>query len=165
MKKNIVITICFLLLVTSFIIFQKDESAAYYTYEPITEEVEISGAVTNPGKYTVTKDMTLAYLINLAGGLKENADISNIRLGEKLSKSHYKIESYHVEINPIIQKINLNEAKLSDLLKIPNITETRATQILIYKEINGKFKNVNELLNIKGIGEATFEKIHIYFYV
>ena len=60
---------------------------------------------------------------------------------------------------------NLNEVNYNTLITIPGITETRAINILTYREQNNKFNSVEELLNVKGIGEVTYDKIKDYFYI
>ena len=56
-------------------------------------------------------------------------------------------------------KVNINTASLSELISLPGIAETRARDIIEYREANGGFKSIDEIQNISGIGPKTFEKI------
>lgn len=58
--------------------------------------------------------------------------------------------------------VNINSASLSELNSLPNIGPTRAQAIIDYRNAHGAFKSVDELINVKGIGEATLNKIRQY---
>jgi len=55
--------------------------------------------------------------------------------------------------------VNLNSATLEDLASLPGIGEKTAAKILEYREKNGPFKKVEELMNVQGIGEKSFLKL------
>lgn len=57
------------------------------------------------------------------------------------------------------KKISLNTATLEELMTLSGIGEEKAKLIIEYRNTNGKFNNIEELLNIKGIGQAIFDKI------
>ncbi len=61
-----------------------------------------------------------------------------------------------------ITKININNADIENLMKLPGIGNTKAKAIMDYRENIGEFKSLNELIKVKGIGEKTFEKIFPY---
>jgi len=67
------------------------------------------------------------------------------------------------EIEENTDKISLNEATLEELMTVPNIGETKAKAIIEYRNTIGKFKSIEELNDINGIGDATYEKIKVYF--
>ena len=56
-------------------------------------------------------------------------------------------------------KININTADLSELDKIPGVGPARAADIINYRETHGNFKAIEEMKNIKGIGDKTFESM------
>jgi competence protein ComEA len=109
--------------------------------------VNISGAVLNPGIYPLKNDDTFDSLIT-AAALKPDAN--------PLSISIY-VHSNTERIEP--QKINLNTAEAWLLEALPDIGQTRAEAIIAYRQQNGVFKTLNELLNVQGIGESTLDKI------
>ena len=55
--------------------------------------------------------------------------------------------------------VNLNTATASQIATLPGIGETAAQRIIEYREKNGGFKKVEELMNVKGIGEKSFLKL------
>lgn len=57
------------------------------------------------------------------------------------------------------RKINLNTATKQDLMLLPKIGPVTADRILEYRAQVGKFNKLEELLNVKGIGNKTFERI------
>lgn len=165
MRKQILIGIVIAIILGTVIILSKEEEPPYYANESLILEVEITGAVERPGVYKVEKGRTLAYVINIAGGLNVHADISGVLLSRVVEASTYHIPSKSTQIETVIHRININEATYSELIQIPNITENRALEVLLYRKLNGSFKSIEELLNVKGIGAATFEKIKPYFYI
>ena len=72
----------------------------------------------------------------------------------------------NTEINDSITNvnniININTASLEELMSINGLGEAKAKAIIKYREENGYFKIIDDLLNVSGIGEALFEKIKEY---
>lgn len=56
-------------------------------------------------------------------------------------------------------KVNLNTANLETLCTLNYIGESKALSIISYRKANGNFKNIEEIKNVKGIGDAIFNKI------
>jgi len=62
----------------------------------------------------------------------------------------------------VVQKIDINNADETILTKLPGIGPKTATRINEYRKVNGPFKSVDDILNIKGIGPKVLEKIKPY---
>jgi len=110
--------------------------------------IYIGGAVSNPGFYSLKAGDTIEALIQAAGGTTDSADFNQLKL--------YIPQTEEGE-QP--QKINLNRAEAWLLEALPGIGETIAQAIIDYRQQNGPFRNISELIKVKGIGTATYEKI------
>lgn len=131
--------------------------------------VEIKGQVNNPNIYYLEDGSIINDLINEAGGLTNKASINNINRAELLTDhACILIPSIDEETsNEMISssnsiksdKININTATAEELDKLPGVGPAKAEDIISYRESNGRFKTVDELKNVKGIGESSFEKI------
>jgi len=116
-------------------------------------EVYISGAVANPGIYSLKEGDTIQTLLSDAG-IAPDADFSHIKI--------YIPEKGETQ-SP--QKIDINRANPWLLESLPGIGETRAQAIVDYRKENGLFKRIEDLLQVKGIGQGTFDKIKEYITV
>jgi len=58
-----------------------------------------------------------------------------------------------------VRAVNLNNANVSELASLPRVGPKLAERIIEYRNQHGNFRNVNELLNVKGIGKKMFDKI------
>ena len=122
--------------------------------------VTISGEVINPGSYSVTRDSTLGYLISLAGGLSEKADITCFNSNAILENGgNYYISYVRVDEDNKSVKISLNTASQAALDTLPGIGEVFSNRIIEYRTTNGGFKTIEDLKKVSGIGESLFEKI------
>ncbi len=130
--------------------------------------VTITGEVTknypNGGSYTLPLDSNLLDLILAAGGATTNADPkaydSDFILENKMS---FYIAPLYDNTNTCstepIKKVNINTGSKESLMEIGSIGSTIASAIISYREENGDFGRIEELKNVSGIGNATFEKI------
>jgi len=62
-------------------------------------------------------------------------------------------------------RININTANAEELTSVPGIGQLTAQRIIDYRKKYGKFYSVNDLLNVKGIGESTLEDIRSFITV
>ena len=205
--------IIIVLLVIVFIIFNKDseeiqlEEEIIKTEENILEEekivseivkVDIKGAVKNPGVYEVEENSRVSDVIEISGGLTNEADTSVINLSknvvdemviiiytkdeiEEMKKGSTSIKYIEKEcICPKLEndaciennidnvldnnsssttgKISLNNASLDELKTLDGIGEKKAQAIIEYRKKHS-FKSIEEILEVDGIGTATYEKI------
>ena len=131
-------------------------------------EVSISGEIKLPGTYSVVVDSTIEDVIRTAGGLLEYSNVKELDLNEKVTagmsividkliveepKAETKEPTYYEE------KVNINTGNITELMKLKGIGKVKAEAIIDYRNKNGYFKMKEDLMNVKGIGIATFEKI------
>jgi competence protein ComEA len=123
--------------------------------------VDIDGAVNKPGVYELNNGDRVIDAINMAGGFTEGAytkDLNKARIlvdGEKIyisSQDEFAIESENSNL------ININAASINDLMSLPGIGEVYAERIIDYRK-NKHYGSIEEIKNIEGIGDKTFEKI------
>ena len=126
--------------------------------------VYICGAVKNAGIYEFYEGARLYELIKEAGGLDEEADADAINLAMEVKDGEQiRIPYIGETLNMSEDKlIDINKADIKELCSIPGIGEARATAIIEYRDSNGGFKEIEELKNISGIKDATFNKIKPY---
>ena len=133
--------------------------------------IYITGEVNNPGVYYIEEGMRLNDIVELCGGFKDTADLSEINLAEKLNDSDKifipKIVSDNYEEinleenNDDSEKVNINTANKTQLKELDGIGDTLADNIIKYRN-NSKFKSIEDILNVDGIGQAKYEKIKEY---
>lgn len=143
--------------------------------EEIKVVVDIKGEVTKPGTYEMILGKRVIDVINESGGLTTKADTSNINLSEKItdemlivipSKDDIKKEEINNKTTPKKEqndgKVSINTASIDELKKIKGIGDVKAKSIIEYRNENGRFKSIEEITNVNGIGSSTFEKIKNY---
>lgn len=194
-QRKIVIIICILVIILigwklyDSSKFETDEESQIIdsnTKESKTEDEEelviihVIGEVKKPGVVRVKEGSRVEDIVKAAGGLTENADISNINLayvvedGTKIripSTDDEKQEEYITQSigeGIIMQEVsnsssssivNINTANETELEELPGIGASIAGRIIEYRNKNGKFKNIEDIKNVTGIGDSKFEKI------
>ena len=142
----------FPILIVGFIIFNSF-SISNIKFDDSEIEVEVKGEVLEEKVYKLNKGSTFNDLLPLIE-LKDNADISNYSLQEPLYNKQVIVIS-----NNEIKKISINTATVEELCSLSGIGIKTAKLIIEYRENNNGFKYLEELMNIKGIGEKKFAKI------
>lgn len=134
----------------------------------------ITGEIKKPGVYKMKAGTRMDDLVKEAGGLTEDADIDLINLSEKLVDEERIIvpakgtseadEMSHAASSVQTKKININTADLYELTSIPSVGEKTAQKIIDYRE-KKKFKKIEDIMNIEGIGENKFKNMKDYISV
>lgn len=134
--------------------------------------VYICGAVVHAGVYELPEGSRVYQVIEAAGGLSEDADtllINQARIvedGEQI-RIYTNEEALDADLQIHDQnsgkteagKININKADKEELMTLPGIGEAKAESILEYRDAQGGFQTIEEIMNIAGIKEAVFSKI------
>jgi len=127
--------------------------------------VDVKGAVVNPRTYQLTSEDRVQDALDMAGGVTEDADTLQLNLARKLydemmiyvPKQGELMSEKLLEINE--GKISINQASADQLMTLKGIGPAKAEDIIQYREANGSFKTIEELLEVSGIGPKTFEDI------
>lgn len=143
--------------------------------------LHISGAVNKPGVVVVKENARLADAVEAAGGLKKDCDLSQINLAAFVTDG-MKVHIPFVGQTPIVilsspaaqsamqptktpamstvaQKVNINIAGIEELTRLSGIGESTAKKIIAYREENGRFGRIEDILQVSGIGDAKFRNI------
>lgn len=155
------------------------EEGAVMTEEPLVSSetaadeicVFVCGQVQRPGVYYLPPDSRVVDVIELAGGCLDAADICAVNQAEKLADGS---RIYIPAAGELIERtseqasdglVHLNQADKEELMTLPGIGASKAEAILEYRETQGGFTTIDELMNIPGIKEGVFCKIRDYITV
>lgn len=179
-RKNLFFVIIGLSAVLFLFIFnEKSKSDGTVELKPIKEGhqsvtqstvnmyVDVKGEVKNPGVYTITKESRVEDVIILAGGFTKKANQTVINLAQKVHdemiiavpKVGETTESASSQVPVNSTKINLNYASQEEIEQLNGIGPSKAQAIIQYREENGLFQTIDEVLNVPGIGEKTLENM------
>lgn len=141
--------------------------------------VDVKGAVKKPGVYQLQSNSRVHDALEKAGGLTDEADLKSVNQAQKLSDEAVvyvaKVGENAVDVTASAPAsatsgtnqtksalVNLNTATEADFQTISGIGQKRAQDIIAYREANGRFKSVDDLKNVSGIGAKTLEKLKEY---
>lgn len=143
--------------------------------------VHIDGEVVTPGIISLKAGSRIADAIQACGGTTDISDISKINLAYELKDGQkvYIPSIYDVEDVEYIQNdagnnviipdtssssalVNINSATQAELDSLPGIGPSTATKIIDYRNKNGDFKKIEDIMNVSGIGESKFNNIKNY---
>lgn len=129
--------------------------------------VYICGAVHEPGVYELPEGSRVHEALEMAGGMTEEAAAYALNLariavdGEQI----YVPDAEEIQGQSILsgsgyeKKVNINTASMEELMTLTGIGEAKAESIIRYREENGGFQSIEDLMEIGGIKEGVFEKI------
>ncbi len=132
--------------------------------------VYVSGAVKSPGVYYLYKNSRVYNLLDICGGIADNADITKLNLAQKLVDEDkievpIKVEQKDSEVeekdieDEASDLININNASETELETLNGIGEATAKKIVEYREKNGKFDTIEDIMEVPGIGESKYNNI------
>lgn len=142
--------------------------------EPIKIMVHVTGAVVNPDQlYELEQGSRVQDAINMAGGAREDVDYTYINLaaflkdGAKIyipSKNDDYLEIQHLIWDNIKNEgdnslININIASKIELMALKGVGKATAEAIVSYREKHGPYTKEEDIQNVKGIGQATYEDL------
>lgn len=139
------------------------------TEEEVLIYIDVKGEVVKPGVYQIEANKRVIDAVKLAGGETSEANLNHLNLALKLtdqmvvSVPHMDDEEGDVEIVTVeteqgTEKVNINTADLAQLMTLEGIGPKKAEGIIRYREENGSFKTIEEIKDVSGIGDKTFEK-------
>lgn len=125
-----------------------------------TISVYVGGEVEKEGYYKLKNGARVGDAVEAAGGFTENAN-QKINVSVVLKDGGKVIvKALGEDANAGIDyKVNINSATVQELVALDGIGEKTAERIIAYREENGKFQSVDQIMNVSGIGENTYEKI------
>jgi len=139
--------------------------------------VDIGGAVNDPMVAELEEGSRVEDAINAAGGVTEEADLTEINRAAFLEDGDKILipEKQDVALNDISNatdgsakgsytsysddRININTAGSEELQQLDGIGPVTAEKIIEYREKSGNFKTIEDIKNVSGIGEKTFDKL------
>jgi competence protein ComEA len=161
-------------------IVSRNPSGEAVTLRPAPTEtpviVYITGAVPRPGIYALPEGSRVQDGIAAAGGFLAEAERTDINLaaflidGEELDIPFVEGDSpvlpTPVENNPVLpgsgsssELIDINTASSAELETLPGIGPTTAQKIIEYRQTNGAFVSIEDIINVSGIGPGLYERI------
>jgi competence protein ComEA len=132
--------------------------------------VHVLGAVRNPGLFELAHEARAVDAIGAAGGFTETADTASINLARFVSDGEqlHVPQRGEVPASPNLSvpgaasqnaKVNINSASSAELEELPRIGPAMAKRIIDWREQNGRFTSIEDLMNVTGIGDKTFEAL------
>lgn len=123
-------------------------------YARATKKVEVKGEVLSPGVYEVAWDADVETILEAAGGAGDDADLSGLSLAADIGNQSVLV----VPQKQKQQKISINSATLEELDTLPGVGPSIAQRIIDYRT-EKPFASIEELKEVKGIGDKVFAKL------
>ncbi|MEH6946712.1 helix-hairpin-helix domain-containing protein [Bacillus sp. JJ634] len=160
---------------------QEGQEVAREIDEPVVIKVDVKGAVQSPGVFIAEPGDRVIDVIEAAGDFKKDADLDKVNLAQLVEDQMViyvpSIGEEDIDLPGSIDvmgggaktvsgnggtdgnKVNLNTATKEELETLSGIGPAKSTAIIEYREKTGKFEQIEDLKNISGIGDKTFEKL------
>jgi competence protein ComEA len=138
--------------------------------------VEMRGEIETPGVYELSPEARLQDAITAAGGLTEEADLSTVNLARRLRDGELIVivpepvpgstprvpladagDAPNADESRV--RININTATSAELEALPGVGEVLATRIVEYREQNGPFRSVDDLIHVEGISDRVIDEM------
>ena len=156
-----------------------EPSSSQQSSQPDKIYVDLKGAVKHPGVYALDQGSRVFDLLEMAGGLTEDAAERALNQAQLLvdqqslyvpTIEEWEAESQGPQANlvgsqgPLVSspnsgKVNVNQADLAQLETLPGIGAKKAQAIIDYRTANGSFHSLEDLGKVKGIGSKMLEKL------
>lgn len=145
--------------------------------EPAWYYVHICGEVRQPGVYQMEEGQRIYQLVELAGGYTDAAATDFLNMAEPVSDGmkvivpdresllaensglYGEAETKGAESSGNQGKVNINTAGQEELMTLPGIGQARAADIMAYRENQGGFQAIEDIMKVSGIKQTAFEKI------
>lgn len=145
------------------------------TPEPL--QTHVTGAVVRPGVYDLPKDSRVLDAVEAAGGFVAEADKNALNLAARVEDGERLDIPYVAGYEPDEEEgfvvvsegtpsplagedlVDINNASLEELDKLPSIGPTTGQKIIDYRDENGPFARIEDIINVSGIGSATYAEI------
>jgi competence ComEA-like helix-hairpin-helix protein len=132
------------------------------------EFIKDDTAVVNKHFYYTKEDSLFNYYSNLNPeyNLEDSSLISNLEIKRRVLELSDSSNYVKKDLSSLTEKsININTAGINEFVKLPGIGEKTAEKIIELRTKKGKFKRLEELMDVKGIGEVKFNKIKKFLYI
>ena len=136
---------------------------------PAPLRVHVSGAVAHPGVYSLPRGSIVQQAIEAAGGSLAEADLDHVNLAASLDDGQQVRVPFQAQPPvdgataapdpPTAGLVNINTATAPELELLPGIGPSLAQGIVAYREAHGLFSEIEDLLDVPGIGPAKLEQI------
>ncbi len=134
--------------------------------------VYVCGEVQRPGVYELELEDRIQQAIEAAGGFTEQAAVNYLNLADWIVDGQ---QIYVPTLDEVVNRpseepdtpqgngqellVNINTAGVDDLSRLSGIGEQRAKDIITYREMNGAFSCIEDIMKVSGIKESTFNRI------
>ena len=129
--------------------------------------VYITGAVIKPGLYEAKEGMRVLDIVNLAGGLQSGGAGDTVNMAQLVKDGQHIVipasnaikSSTSPSVSRAGKKININTADKNELDQLPGIGPAIAEKLIEHRTSKGPFRDLGELQDVSGIGEAKYRQL------